>query len=89
MQVREQVNLSMESARQEGTVSNPLEARVELAAEPGIYAALMAVESDLAPIFKVSQVEVEEVFPGLAGVAAYLATPAEEPAAARPAPTTT
>src|SRR5439155_18295103 len=61
MEVREQVNLLMESARQEGTVSDPLEARVELAAEPGIYAALMAVESDRAPIFKVSQVEVEEV----------------------------
>jgi len=54
--MREQVNLAIESARQSGRLSNPLEARVEVNADPPTCAALAPFADSLPAVFKVSQV---------------------------------
>jgi isoleucyl-tRNA synthetase len=56
MAARERVNMAVEAARQEKTIGNPLEARVEVTADPRTYAALDPLASVLPVVFKVSQV---------------------------------
>ncbi len=56
LKTREEVNLALEAARQAGSISNPLEARVELALDGATLEGLRPLEPLLPAVFKVSQV---------------------------------
>jgi isoleucyl-tRNA synthetase len=56
--VREAVNKAREEARQSGVVGNPLESRVEIAADEETYRALAPYAETLPSVFLVSQVAV-------------------------------
>jgi isoleucyl-tRNA synthetase len=56
MAARERVNLAVEAARQERTIGNPLEARVEVTADAETFGALEPMAELLPVVFKVSQV---------------------------------
>ncbi|MGC8667656.1 MAG: isoleucine--tRNA ligase [Chthonomonadales bacterium] len=58
--LREQVNLAVEAARQSGVVVNPLEAAVCIWAEGALLNTLRFYEAQLPAIFKVSQVVLKE-----------------------------
>ncbi|MBI3278820.1 MAG: isoleucine--tRNA ligase [Acidobacteria bacterium] len=64
MEVRGQVLKSLEAARQEKFIGAPLEARVILRANGDLLPLLSRYRDDLAPLFIVSQVELEKHAPG-------------------------
>ena len=60
LETREAVSLAVESARHKGTVTNPLEARVEIRADSSMFYVLSEARTDLAAVFKVSQLSLSE-----------------------------
>jgi isoleucyl-tRNA synthetase len=68
LKLREQVNLAIEAERQRRRIGNPLEARVELAADAETCGKLRPFERELPAVFKVSQVALAEASDGSAAI---------------------